>query len=56
MLYIKVNRNHELELTNGIRFNLGGRPESFQNFLIESHRMTPTPIIFNRQSVSAKGR
>ncbi|CAF3333891.1 unnamed protein product [Rotaria sp. Silwood1] len=32
------------------------RPESFQDFCIESHRMTTTPLSFVRQSQSPKGR
>ncbi|CAF4102206.1 unnamed protein product [Rotaria sp. Silwood2] len=32
------------------------RPESFQDFCIESHRMTTTPLSFARQSQSPKGR
>ncbi|CAF0950787.1 unnamed protein product [Rotaria sordida] len=34
----------------------GVRPESFQDFRIESHRMTTTPLSFTRQSQSPKGR
>jgi hypothetical protein len=39
-----------------IFFYLGARPESFRDFRIDSHRMTPTPINFSRQSLSAKSR
>jgi hypothetical protein len=34
----------------------GARPGSFQDFHIETHRMTPTPVSFSRQSQSARGR
>ncbi len=36
---------------------LGARPGCYQDFSIECHRMTPaTPINYNRQAQSAKGR
>lgn len=39
-----------------ILLTVGIRPGSFQDFRIESQRMTPTPMTFNRQAQSAKGR
>ncbi|CAF4975704.1 unnamed protein product, partial [Rotaria socialis] len=32
------------------QYYLGVRPESYQDFCIESHRMTTTPLSFNRQT------
>jgi len=52
----KGKYSHEIEFTNGIRLVLGARPGSFQDFRIESHRMTPTPMSFSRPAISAKGR
>ena len=52
----KGKYDHELQLLNSIRLDLGTRPESFQDFCVESHRLTPTPIGIHRQSLSAKGR
>lgn len=34
----------------------GYRPGTLQDFCIESQRMIPTPIVFSRQSQSAKSR
>ncbi|CAF3778294.1 unnamed protein product [Rotaria magnacalcarata] len=38
------------------QYYLGVRPESYQDFCIESHRMTTTPLSFNRQTQSPKPR
>jgi hypothetical protein len=35
---------------------LGVRPGTYQDFCIESQRVTPAPFTFGRQSLSAKNR
>jgi hypothetical protein len=48
--FIKIN------IRNRILLYLGARPGSFQDFRIESHRVTPTPFSPSRQAQSPKGR
>ncbi len=46
----------KINISNKNFFYLGVRPGSFKDFLIESHRVTPTPYSVSRQTPSAKGR
>jgi hypothetical protein len=56
MLTIKVHFFIKINIRNRILLYLGARPGSFQDFRIESHRVTPTPFSPSRQTQSPKGR